>query len=210
MFLFTLASRLEDKENEMKGEYNKLHSRYTELLRGHCDLMERVKILIGNEDSSLANSGPVSITSTNALRSFLSRKQEMDQVLETEQRNVNKDITSPAAPTRQWIDTDLSLEDASIIEDVDDIPKDRDREQPPSLTGMLDIAVQNCLFLSLYLISNMINNVSFPFASNNLCSQLMCFSFLRLCRMVLLNALLPQLTITSLVSFCLTSGLGAN
>ena len=127
------SNRLEEKEVEMKTEYNKLHTRYTELLRSHCDLMERVKILIGNEDFSGANnsSGPPSLAASTALRNFLTRKLEMDATLEeTEQKNQQAkareaDLLSPVGQRPAWIDTELSLEDASIIEDVDDIPRDQ-------------------------------------------------------------------------------------
>lgn len=45
--LVFLVSRLEEKENEMKKEYSKLHDRYTELFKTHMDYMERTKILMG-------------------------------------------------------------------------------------------------------------------------------------------------------------------
>src|SRR6218665_3118793 len=41
------STRLEEKESELRKEYNKLHERNTELLRSHCDLMERFKIMFG-------------------------------------------------------------------------------------------------------------------------------------------------------------------
>lgn len=103
--------------------------------------MERVKVLINNEDLSTMsnNSGPASLATSNALKIFLTRKQEMDQVLETsnhaEQQSKNND-SSPLAPKQAWLDQDLSLEDASIIEDVEEIPKDRERE-PQSMTGKI-------------------------------------------------------------------------
>lgn len=142
--LYDLATRLEEKEAESKGEYNKLHHRYTELLRSHCDLMERVKILIGNDgmgdlsSSTPNNSGPSSIQASNALRAFLAKKIEMDERLESEMkldqrqgghRGCGGDLTSLVNP-KVWLDTELSLEDASIIEDVEDIPRDR---EPSSL-----------------------------------------------------------------------------
>lgn len=106
--------------------------------------MERVKILIGTDDTG--GSGPASIATTNVLRSFLARKQEMDAALEKEQGLSRNHDVSPLAPKQAWIETDLSLEDASIIEDVEEIPKDRERmplererstnDQPPSLTGI--------------------------------------------------------------------------
>ncbi|XP_022253351.1 C-Jun-amino-terminal kinase-interacting protein 4-like isoform X5 [Limulus polyphemus] len=43
------AVRLEDKENEMKKEYSKLHERYTELFKTHMDYLERTKILLGSD-----------------------------------------------------------------------------------------------------------------------------------------------------------------
>merc|ERR1719391_887947 len=46
------VSRLEEKENESKNEYNKLHERYTELFRTHMDYMERTKILMGTDKIS--------------------------------------------------------------------------------------------------------------------------------------------------------------
>ncbi|XKL65617.1 hypothetical protein PGB90_009037 [Kerria lacca] len=42
--------RLEEKEQEMKKEYAKLHERYTELFKTHMDCMERTKILMGTGD----------------------------------------------------------------------------------------------------------------------------------------------------------------
>eukprot|EP00092_Neocalanus_flemingeri_P008970 GFUD01009651.1.p1 GENE.GFUD01009651.1~~GFUD01009651.1.p1 ORF type:complete len:1277 (+),score=282.33 GFUD01009651.1:760-4590(+) len=42
-------SRLEDKENEQKREYTKLHERYTDLFKTHMDYMERSKAMLGSE-----------------------------------------------------------------------------------------------------------------------------------------------------------------
>ncbi|XP_014241649.1 JNK-interacting protein 3 isoform X4 [Cimex lectularius] len=42
--------RLEEKEQEMKKEYSKLHERYTELFKTHMDHLERTKILMGTGD----------------------------------------------------------------------------------------------------------------------------------------------------------------
>nr|XP_040563871.1 JNK-interacting protein 3-like isoform X5 [Lepeophtheirus salmonis] len=42
-------NRLEEKENEMKREYSKLHDRYTELFKTHIDYMERAKNFLGSE-----------------------------------------------------------------------------------------------------------------------------------------------------------------
>lgn len=48
-FLFPVC-RLEEKEQEQKREYAKLHERYTELFKTHMDYMERVKIIMGNTE----------------------------------------------------------------------------------------------------------------------------------------------------------------
>ncbi|XP_063837359.1 JNK-interacting protein 3 isoform X3 [Ostrinia nubilalis] len=40
------ASRLEERENELKKEYAKLHDRYTDLFKTHMDYMERTKLLL--------------------------------------------------------------------------------------------------------------------------------------------------------------------
>lgn len=50
------ASRLEEKEAEMKKEYAKLHERYTEVFRTHVDYVERTKILFGNEKAEMISS----------------------------------------------------------------------------------------------------------------------------------------------------------
>ncbi len=43
------VGRLEEKENETKQEYKRLHDRYCELFKAHCDYMERTKILYGTD-----------------------------------------------------------------------------------------------------------------------------------------------------------------
>lgn len=48
------ASRLEEKESEMKKEYAKLHERYTELFKTHMDYIERTKILFGSDRMEMA------------------------------------------------------------------------------------------------------------------------------------------------------------
>lgn len=50
------ASRLEEREGDLKKEYNKLHERYTELFKTHVDYMERTKMIMGNSTHSLHQS----------------------------------------------------------------------------------------------------------------------------------------------------------
>ncbi|XP_037909219.1 JNK-interacting protein 3 isoform X5 [Hermetia illucens] len=49
------ASRLEEREGELKKEYNKLHERYTELFKTHVDYMERTKMLMGSTHSQMSS-----------------------------------------------------------------------------------------------------------------------------------------------------------
>lgn len=44
-----IATRMEDKVEELNKEYSKLHERYTELVKTHFDYMERTKILCGTD-----------------------------------------------------------------------------------------------------------------------------------------------------------------
>lgn len=50
---------MEDKSEELKREYSKLHERYTELFKTHMDYLERTKILMGTDrlDQLLPGSG---------------------------------------------------------------------------------------------------------------------------------------------------------
>lgn len=50
------ASRLEEREGDLKKEYNKLHERYTELFKTHVEYMERTKLIMGNSTHSLHQS----------------------------------------------------------------------------------------------------------------------------------------------------------
>ncbi|XP_053206217.1 JNK-interacting protein 3-like isoform X2 [Panonychus citri] len=127
------ASRLEEKEQELKTENTKVHTRYNELLRSHCDLMERMKILIGSDDG-LNSSGSTNIGPSTNYKATMNKKSDVESYSspsEDVELNVpTKSLTSTTIIPRQaWVDTDLSLEDASIIEEVDEIPRDRDRDR---------------------------------------------------------------------------------
>jgi JNK-interacting protein 3 len=140
---FHLASRLEEKETELKLENGKLHNRYNELLRSQCDLMERMKILVGNDDS-LSITGPQSLTSKP-----LAGKKCDSQIFFgfCEEPEAERTKATSLIPRQAWVDTELSLEDASIIEDVDDMPRDK---EPSSLSGNNDcILLLFSLLLSL-------------------------------------------------------------
>ncbi|XP_015795689.1 C-Jun-amino-terminal kinase-interacting protein 4 isoform X2 [Tetranychus urticae] len=133
------ASRLEEKEQELKTENSKLHTRYNDLLRSHCDLMERMKILIGGDDDT----GQTNIVPSSNNKPTTSRKSDVESYSShSEEVDINmpsKNLASAIMGPRQaWIDTDLSLEDASIIEEVDEIPRDREKDREMnSLTGRI-------------------------------------------------------------------------
>lgn len=140
--LLIKAFRLEEKETEMKKEYNKLHERYTEVLRSHCDLMERVKILIGS-DEGLASLGGANLMSFSYnANKMLPKRNELESSNEENEVDAiyKNDALNASAPRQAWVDSDLSLEDASIIEDIEDIPRDRDRDSH-SLTGIFILLV---------------------------------------------------------------------
>ena len=92
-----IVIRLEEKENELKREYNKLHERYTELFKTHCDYMDRTKIIFGNEnriDSNLINS------STHGVRMRVGQhNQQQHQHSKNENLNSNKLIDLLRSPT---------------------------------------------------------------------------------------------------------------
>ncbi|CAF0875572.1 unnamed protein product [Didymodactylos carnosus] len=57
------VSRLEEKESEMKQEYKRLHDRYCELFKAHCDYMERTKILYGTDKLDQLSSNALRVRS---------------------------------------------------------------------------------------------------------------------------------------------------
>ncbi|RWS24925.1 JNK-interacting protein 3-like protein, partial [Leptotrombidium deliense] len=137
------ASRLEEKETEVKTEYNKLHTRYNELLRSHCDLMERMKILMGNDDAT-SLSGPLSLSSNINFKSLLNKRNELDSlstVAEPPSDILHKNEPTSPMHKHAW-DQDLSLEDASIIEDVEEIPRDKESH---GFTAGMEKEVENLI-----------------------------------------------------------------
>lgn len=113
------ATRFEEKEAERKKEYNKLHDRYTELLKSHCDVVERFRHLAGNTE--VANLGSINVphqmvaSSSDLIASDLhhpattklkSRAEESDVQTATRTRDILKSWNP---------DTELTLEDASLV-----------------------------------------------------------------------------------------------
>lgn len=106
--------------------------------------MERTKILMGNDDGPMSL-GPPSLSFSANLKPI--KKSDIDpyssQCGESLEVNPPRVLSSSnLIPRQAWVDTDLSLEDASIIEDIDDIPRDRDRnadrdKDTQSITGMM-------------------------------------------------------------------------
>lgn len=60
------ATRLEERENIQKDEYDKLHQRYNDLLRTHIEHVERTKYLMGADKFDMMQSLPKSRMSSMA------------------------------------------------------------------------------------------------------------------------------------------------
>lgn len=137
----------------MKKEYNKIHERYTELLRSHCDLMERVKIMFGsdeqqstpgqsqqqqlqNQQSSLSNLAGTFRTNLarfgsqeaeGAVASFQEIFGQRSSAIDLDSGSSSGGIAS--RPRQAWsnnanFETEMSYDDTTtIIEDVEELQK---------------------------------------------------------------------------------------
>lgn len=134
-FIPVTATRLEEKENERKKEYQKLHDRYTELLKSHCDVVERVRHLVGNQEVASLSSINVPqqiITSASSDINFsdlqpihqLSNKMRQlrsDEHIDQDNNRTSHLNRASRDALKSWnAETELCLEDASlvVIEDV--------------------------------------------------------------------------------------------
>ncbi|KAG9511139.1 JNK-interacting protein, partial [Fragariocoptes setiger] len=121
------ATRLEEKESQKNIEYNKLHDRYSDLLRSHCDVMERVRHLLGND---AADVNYITNPSSGLTVSLEQPQSEVGVAQRAKHREVG--ITSSGSSKRSeigsfsetpgrsknsvWNDTtELTLEDASLV-----------------------------------------------------------------------------------------------
>ncbi|CAF3662271.1 unnamed protein product [Adineta steineri] len=96
------VARLEEKENEMKTEYKRLHERYCELFKAHCDYMERTKILYGTDRlDQLSTTNNPSRSRGNLQLPLTSRQQS--QSSDTKQSISNELLTDEITPTRSDI-----------------------------------------------------------------------------------------------------------
>ena len=144
---------MEDEKSELKNEFANLHHRNTELLRSYCDLMERVKILIGNEElinsnfgsySSLENKGLAKLKRTNAelienfekntnLKEF---KNEIENAARDDDRlkeNMSHYVKSGNRSDYTNLNELMSMEDnQSMLE----MPMDEPAKENPSLSGL--------------------------------------------------------------------------
>ncbi|UJR27296.1 hypothetical protein I4U23_008591 [Adineta vaga] len=93
------VGRLEEKENEMKTEYKRLHERYCELFKAHCDYMERTKILYGTDRlDQLSSTNSTSRSRGNLQLPLISQSQS--QSSEKKQSSPNDSINDDITPTR--------------------------------------------------------------------------------------------------------------
>lgn len=143
---------MEEKENERKKEYMKLHDRYTELLRSHRDLMERVKIMFADDGSNNLSSinftNFVGTLKANLHRLSLSEDgggpgSELQFIEPTELQPalVPPDSIVKSSNHQTWnLETEMSYDDTTTIcEDVEDLQRDKDkdlRDRDASLSGM--------------------------------------------------------------------------
>ncbi|XP_035206042.1 C-Jun-amino-terminal kinase-interacting protein 4-like isoform X2 [Stegodyphus dumicola] len=107
------ASRLEEKDSEMKKEYAILHERYTELFKTHMDYMERTKILFGPDKLEVLNTKtrPLHFPHTKSnITSFVSPQEVGSNILSSP-----ADVPSLVSPN-QSSDSNASLK--SEIQEV--------------------------------------------------------------------------------------------
>lgn len=122
------ATRFEEKEAERKKEYNKLHDRYTELLKSHCDVVERFRHLAGNtEVAQLSNinvpqqlvASSSDLTIADTIQNISKAKQHRQEEIDYDKGTLTR--TRESTTLKSWNpETELTLEDASlvVIEDV--------------------------------------------------------------------------------------------
>lgn len=109
---------------ERKREYKKLHDRYTELLKSHCDVVERVRHLAGsNEVANLSNLNvPQQMIATSSEMTISELQSHPLNRLKSKSDDPDFAEKSGGAMGRtrdtlkSWnTDTELTLEDASLV-----------------------------------------------------------------------------------------------
>ncbi|XP_025833932.1 JNK-interacting protein 3 isoform X2 [Agrilus planipennis] len=122
------AGRLEEREQELKKEYAKLHDRYTELFKTHMDYMERTKLMLSSQQlvNERAEVGRINSNQLNMGRSsgpvsfgFASLEGAEDGVDSVPTSPVSSSHSSPRDGIRtveRGQETDsLNLENKSVI-----------------------------------------------------------------------------------------------
>lgn len=135
-FLPVTATRLEEKEIERKKEYQKLHDRYTELLKSHCDVVERVRHLVGNQEAAglssinvphqmvASASSDINFSDLQPIHQLSSKMRQLrseEHIADSDSNRLNNQLTKSSRDAlKSWnAESDL-IEDASlvVIEDV--------------------------------------------------------------------------------------------
>lgn len=115
------ATRFEEKEAERKKEYNKLHDRYTDLLKSHCDVVERVRHLLGNSEvaqlSSINVPQQMVVSSSDLTISELQTHHLNKLKYKQDDTELERATTMKNRETlKSWnAETELTLEDASLV-----------------------------------------------------------------------------------------------
>lgn len=136
------AARFEEKDIERKAEYSKLHDRYTELLKSHCDVVERVRHLVNNDSSEATN-----LTSINVPSNLVQCHSDLTlseppaySLTKARGKSNDADLDSNSvmrrdfsSSTKSWnADTELTLEDTSLVILEDQVHTSYSSAQPES------------------------------------------------------------------------------
>ena len=112
-------SQMEEKDEEMKNEYNQLSAKYSELLESHCDLVRRVKIILGYEEDDFC--GKSNSSGPNSFLEFSAQRDEIDHITDqSEQENQQTTVgvyrfSSSNCPQITWSDHSFSPKSARLI-----------------------------------------------------------------------------------------------
>ena len=99
----------------MKREYGRLHERYTELFKTHCDYMERTKILFGTDRlDQLQNQ--TTTTATNRLS--MNKKDHDEQQLQNSKQSAIDVFKTKLGVNTNADDTILNALNSSSREDI--------------------------------------------------------------------------------------------
>ena len=118
------VGRLEEKEIEMKREYTKLHDRYNELFKTHCDYMERNKILYGGGDDEDEATTTISVRKSESLKRQLNKQQPVDEFLKnkTIKNAISSDMINQLANSNR---NEISSVITNLLQEIEQQQNDK-------------------------------------------------------------------------------------